>query len=314
MSSKPTKPTSHDQQQTQMQEDEVFINALYQQLPPDEEQQPSEFLDKRVIKAAYQAVAPEPTKVGKRKITWFNSLATAASLTLVISLVVQQQNQILPSVDTSTNLVSNSQKDKQSSDDEMMIVEAVAAFSAAKPMMDNEITNDGYATTQHDKQMTIAQPITATKSTIKQQRALTKSLTPAPLTSIIMAVKNQSPKIENKSYQPAAKIQQISQTEFAAAKRSSPVKGATAQRLTIAQYQLYTVQNTQFSAENKLMWSLNNEQADSYYITIYLPDNNTASYRLAKTQFKLNVLSVKTHDRHILNKRIFSKIILKNDQ
>jgi hypothetical protein len=303
-----SKPTSHDHQQTQLQEDEAFINTLYQQFPADEDQQPSEFLDKRIIKAAYQAVAAEPTKTNKKKITWFHSLATAASLTLVISLVVQQQSHILPSVDTSTNLVSNGQKDKKISDNEIVTVEAVAAFSAAKPMMNNEITHDSYASTQYDKQMVIAQPMMAKKRMIKQQSAQAKSLAPTVIT-----LKNQSRKIDNKGVRPAAEIQKINQQEFAVAKRSPPVKVGTVQKLTIAQYQLYTVQNTQLSEEEKIMWSLINAQADSYYITIYLPDNNTVSYRLAKTQFKLNALLLNTNDKHIINKQMLSEIILTSE-
>jgi hypothetical protein len=308
-----SKLTSHDHQQTQLQEDEAFIKTLYQQFPADEDQQPSEFLDKRIIKAAYQAVAAEPTKTNKKKITWFHSLATAASLTLVISLVVQQQSHILPSVDTSTNLISNGQKDKQISDNEIMTVESVAAFSAAKPMMDNEITHDSYASTQYDKQMVIAQPMMAKKGMIKQQSAQAKSLAPTSLTSTVITLKNQSRKIEKKGVRPAAEIQKINQQEFAVAKRSPPVKVGTVQKLTIAQYQLYTVQNTQLSEEEKIMWSLINAQADSYYITIYLPDNNTVSYRLAKTQFKLNALLLNTQDKHIINKQMLSEIILTNE-
>ena len=282
-----SKPTSHDLQQTQLQEDEAFINTLYQQFPPDEDQQPSEFLDKRIIKAAYQAVTTEPSKTNKKKITWFHSLATAASLILVISLVFQQQNHILPSVDTSTNVVSNSQKDKQISDDEMMTDEAVVVLSAAEPMMEKQ-------------------------GMVIQQSALAKSSTPTSITSTVIAVKNKPRKIENKGYRSAAKMQMINQQKVAVSKRSPPVKGPIVQKLTLAQYQFYTVKNVELSVEKKIMWSLINEQADSYYITIYLADNNAANYRLAKTQFKLNALPVKTHDSRILNKQLFSEIILIN--
>ncbi|PKG84217.1 hypothetical protein CXF85_08925 [Colwellia sp. 75C3] len=277
MSSKLTKPTSH------LQEDEAFINTLYQQFPPDEDQQPSEFLDKRIIKAAYQAVATESAKTNKKKITWFHSLATAASLILVISLVFQQQNHILPSAETSTNVVSTSQKDKQMST-KMMADEAVAAFSAPEPMMEKQ-------------------------GVIVQQSALAKSLT-----STVIALKNQPRKIENKDYRQATEIQRLNQQKLAVSKRSPSVKGPVAQKFTLAQYQLYTVKNAQLSVENKIMWSLINEQADSYYITIYLPDNNTTNYLLAKTQFKLNALPVKNHDKRILNKQVFSEIILTNRQ
>jgi len=319
---KPAKPTGHDHQQTQLQEDEAFIDALYQQLPADKDQQPSDFLDKRIIKAAYQAVATEPTKINKRKITWFHFLATAASLTLVISLVVQQQSHILPPVDTSADLVSSSQKNKQSSDDEM-IVEAVEEFSVTKPMMENTSTNDSYAATQYDQQMAITQPvminsiapksISARQSMTTQQSALASPLAPTALTSIVTVVKNQPRKLEKKSYQSTAKIQQINQQAFAMTKRSSPVNAATVQKLTLAQYRIYREQDAQLSAENKLRWSLISEQTDSYYITIYLSDNNTASYRLAKTDFRLNTLPVKTHDKQTPNKQDFSEIILKNE-
>jgi len=336
-----SKPTDRD---NQLQEDEAFIDALYQQLPAEDEQQPSEFLDKRIITAAYQAVATKPTKINKRKITWFHSLATAASLTLVVSLVVQQQSHILPSADTGADLVSNSQKDYQSSDDEMMILETATALSAAMPVIDNESTNDSYATTQYDKQMTIAQPmmvkeiaeksivvngiadksIVAKQSKInqrivKRQSASAEALMPAPLTSTPLtstevALKNQPYKIENKSYQSTARIQQKNLQDLAATKRPLSVNDSTANKLSVTQYQLYTVQNAQLSADKKLTWSLINEQTDSYYITIYLPDNNTRSYRLAKTHFKLNTLSVKAQDKHTLNKQLFSEIIVKNEQ
>ena len=169
----------------------------------------------------------------------------------------------------------------------MMTDEAVVVLSAAEPMMEKQ-------------------------GMVIQQSALAKSSTPTSITSTVIAVKNKPRKIENKGYRSAAKMQMINQQKVAVSKRSPPVKGPIVQKLTLAQYQFYTVKNVELSVEKKIMWSLINEQADSYYITIYLADNNAANYRLAKTQFKLNALPVKTHDSRILNKQLFSEIILIN--
>ena len=84
-------------------------DTLYTQANGQTSNQPSEILDKRIIKAAHRAInIKQPVKINKNsRFTWFNRLATAASFTLVVSLVVQQQGQILSPVNNTPALTSS---------------------------------------------------------------------------------------------------------------------------------------------------------------------------------------------------------------
>ena len=111
----------HKTEDQQLLEDEAFIDALYEQLDQDKRNQdsPSEILDKRIILAAHQAVNNEHmiekpsanssdtmgkisdnTRTSQQRAynfkLWSKTIATAASLILVVSLVIQQPFHILP--------------------------------------------------------------------------------------------------------------------------------------------------------------------------------------------------------------------------
>jgi len=83
-------------------QDEAFIDSLYAELKAENEQ-PSELLDQRIISAAKKAISTKPqqktqssTKVKSTinkiqiKPVWYVSLASAASVFLVVSLVINQ--------------------------------------------------------------------------------------------------------------------------------------------------------------------------------------------------------------------------------
>jgi len=94
--------------------DEAFMNALYTRVDNAEvDEQPSDELDQRILAAAHKAVAHSPVErrpeaialssvknIKRKKLsTWYVSLASAASLVLVVSLVVNQNDKEIISID-----------------------------------------------------------------------------------------------------------------------------------------------------------------------------------------------------------------------
>lgn len=103
------KYTENDEKKTQtstlqQKNDEAFINELYDEVSEEKQSQPSELLDQRIISAAHKAVNVSNKAKSNRNLKWYSSLATAASLTLVISLVVSQQSNILSNEQTENML------------------------------------------------------------------------------------------------------------------------------------------------------------------------------------------------------------------
>lgn len=84
----------HQIQDNQLNDDEAFIQSLYDELAtqkPSKDEQPSKAMDEKILAAAHRSVGPS-TKLVNTKRAWYVPVASAASVILVVSLFFNQLN------------------------------------------------------------------------------------------------------------------------------------------------------------------------------------------------------------------------------
>ncbi len=275
-----------DKSTLQQQSDEAFINHLYDEVSQNQQSQPSELLDKRILSAAHKAINKSNKPDKKSHVTWYSTLATAASLTLVVSLVVLQQANILPNeqVDSiqikdaafkkSTNAVS----DLESFTDQEIMAEQVdyqeePSYSAISRQVASSVVKDRKVPSS-EKNLRAMQ--------YKKQSQLAKQKTVVPM----MALSQVKVKVK-----PLAETGQIQENDL------------TIRYLSIKQFQQYTLSNKTLNVKNQWLWSLHSESDMEYVINIFQENQRPLQYRLDRNIFKII-------DSHQINSK---KISLRNN-
>ncbi len=265
MSTKPTPPN----ELKQLQDDEAFINALYQGVEQSDEPKTSEILDKRIIAAAHKAVSEQPKKKKGKKLTWVHTLATAASLTLVVTLVFNQQSNILPPIEQSFELADESLKEgiKQASPNDLEMMQAVPP---------SKVTQD---TAPKPKLMTYARKEASLSEKKKQQMStqLAQIKSERRDKAAILAVATQSRSDEAET---SIKTKALALAE--------PLETSVHKKLTTEKLLNYIALNTQLNTEKKYYWSLQSEQNDYFTILIFSSDSKPVYYHLPKADFVID--------------------------
>jgi len=269
----------------QQQSDEAFINQLYDEVSQGQQNQPSELLDQRILSAAHKVINKSKTPDKKSHITWYSSLATAASLTLVVSLVVLQQANILSNeqadsmqvkdveIQKPINLVNNTESfAEQEIVPEIVHFQERASFSSVTNSIADkakEAPNKGVMRTmQYEKQNQLATKI---------------------LAKPIMASSPKTIQLLEKSEQPV-------KTEIMA--------------LSTEQLQQYLQSNKALKTQNQWRWSLNSENDVEYIIDIFNKDQQPLQYRLDKRIFKILDIPEQNLTKRPLNSRPLSNITI----
>jgi len=270
---------------TEQQSDEAFINQLYDEVSQGQQNQPSELLDQRILSAAHKAINKSNTPGKKSHVTWYSSLATAASLTLVVSLVVLQQANILPNeqaestqvkdveIQKAINLVNNTESfAEQEIVPEIMHFQERASFSS--------VTNSIADKTKE----TPNKGVMRTMQYEKQNQLATKTLAKPIMAS--------SPK----TIQLLEKSEQRVKTEIMA--------------LSTEQLQQYLQSNKALKTQNQWRWSLHSENDVEYIIDIFNKDQQPLQYRLDKRIFKILDIPEQNLTKRPLNSRPLSNITI----
>jgi hypothetical protein len=274
------KNTDNNSKQTQelmlqQQSDEAFMNELYDEVSQEDQSQPSELLDQRIISAAHKALTKSTKPKSKSHVTWYSSLATAASITLVISLVVLQQSNILPNEQAGImplEEVITEQVDFQEQD----------RYSAMSSQMENSLAKNARLAAnektvraiQFDKQTQLA-----------KQKPAKKAIYLSPLNSLTFEKTEQNIAQEDK---------------------------AEIIDLSIKQLQQYILSNKTLNAENQWFWSFHSENDMEYIIDIFQKNQQPSQYRLTKHTFKIIGKSQGNFKKVVLKNQVLSKITILN--
>ena len=327
----------------QLHDDEAFIDSLYEEVGSGKlnQAEPSEILDKRIINAAQQAISPQ-SKVKKKpvRLTWFSGLATAASLTLVVSLVVQQQGQILPPADYTVPVMN--------------------VQPSAAPLNNEQVNNEQTIVTEimsDERQENRGQPAVAqTKARLTRfnndaEKLITQSLTTAARSSTYTLNDGGLQQQKSKLQQDNASLQtkqssgviesifttppptRLSQQKVAKMGLSAPppqkqsaestIKAANKlgkedkkqhnfPPLSLAVFQQYLAQNKTLQLNKKMHWSLVAEQKSDYLITLYQTDKTAVRYRLNKGDFIILTSTLVEQEKSVTAKSPLSAIQLKD--
>jgi len=262
----------------QQQSDEAFINELYNEVSEEDQSQPSELLDQRIINAAHKAV--EKPKNSRSNLKWYSSLATAASLTLVISLVVLQQSNIVPN-EQANNMLKQGitlQKPMISSND----IESLADQEVVAEQMDYQ-AGASYSTKMVTKERMVRTTQYEKKAKLSKQKSSEPMIAASP---VFMAHSNQ--REESKTKEDKTEIIDLS----------------------IQQLQQYILLNENLNVEDQWVWSFESENDIEYIIDIFRDEEQYIQYRLDKAIFK--IIEIPSQDLTILplNRSILSKITI----
>jgi len=279
----------------QQQSDEAFINELYDEVSQEDQSQPSELLDKRIISAAHKAVNTSNKPIGNNNFIWYSKLATAASLTLVISLVVLQQDNIFPNERAEIMLEKEATLQKS-----IKKVPEQASFS------DKEIKA---AKVNFQDQMSDPLISTQMASPINEN---TKQVTNKSMTRT-MQYEKQTQRLKQKSAKrmvasspiSMALIEKVKQEEISEKKHEIIV-------LSIKQFQQYTLSNKSLANENQWFWSLSSESNIEYIIDISQNNQLAFRYRLDKAKFKINDASEQKETNFSLKNKALSRVVILN--
>ncbi|MFB0979369.1 MAG: hypothetical protein QMC62_00455 [Alteromonadaceae bacterium] len=302
----PNKRTDNNDRQThnatlQQQNDEAFINELYDAVSQESQSQPSELLDQRIINAAHKAVNTSNKPKGNNKFKWYSSLATAASLTLVISLVVLQQSNILPNEQANNMLKQGvvlqkpmaSTSDNESIADQEVVVEQIdyqaqVGYSA----MPSQVENASATTTKMSNTIKIAAEEKMVRATQYEKKAqLIKPQTAERMMAASPMIMTRFNKIEQgKAQEDRAEIIDLS----------------------IEQLKQYKRSNKALDTQNKWLWSFSSENHIEYIIHIFNDNHAPLEYRLDKNTFKVMGLSKRDLEKSPLNNIPLSKIMILN--
>lgn len=291
MSTKSTPPN----ELKQLQDDEAFINSLYQEIDQSDESSSSEMLDKRIISAAHKAVSDKAKQKKNKKFTWYHTLATAASLTLVVTLVFHQQSNVLPPIEQSYELADESIKESSEllgkNDTEMMRAAPTATISAD--------------TVPQAKLMTYARKNAAGEKKERQVNTqLTQIKSAQPKGVVNQEVALYAAKPQNRSIN-SIELKQENTLSLAL----SDSEQVTSVKLLTHQMLLnYKKLNSQLINNEKYYWSLRSEQNNDYNIMIFSKESGSLSYRLPKVDFTIDK-EVTIDDKQIALDKITIKAV-----
>jgi len=286
----------------QQQSDEAFINQLYDDVSQEHQSQPSELLDKRILSAAHKAINKSNNPDKKSHVTWYSTLATAASLTLVVSLVVLQQDNILPNEQADRiqvkdvtfkkpiNAVSakesiNPTSVKESFVDQEVMAEQIdykaePSYSALSGQMESSVATDG-------KVAVSERTLRATQYKKQSNSAKQKNI------AQMMAL---PPVINNN-------ITEIGQAQE---------KDLAIRYLSIKQFQQYTLSNKTLHANNQWLWSLKSENDMEYIINVFQGEQQSLAFRLGKDNFKVINAHQDTSKILSLKNKSLPKVVILN--
>jgi hypothetical protein len=302
----PNKRTDNNDIQThnatlQQQNDEAFINELYDEVSQESQSQPSELLDQRIIRAAHEAINKSNKSVKNKNVKWYSTLATAASLTLVISLVVLQQSNILPNEQANNMLKQGvvlqkpmaSTSDNKSIADQEVVVEQIdyqaqESYSAMPSQVENSIAT----TTKISNTIKVAAERKMVRATQYEKKTqLIKQKTAEHMMAASPMIMPRFNKIEqDKAQEDRAEIMDLS----------------------IEQLKQYTHSNKTLYSENQWLWSLQSENHIEYIIDIFNDNHEPLEYRLDKNTFKVMGLSKGDIEKSPLDNIPLSKIMILN--
>ena len=252
------------------QSDEAFINGLYNEVSQEDHSHPSELLDQRIISAAHKAVNTPNKAKSNRNSKWYSSLATAASLTLVISLVVLQKGNILPDEQalipiekgmTLQRTIKPTNDSEYFVDQEIETEEINFQPSSNSPTISSKmaspITNNVKAAAKEK----IARAIqTKKQAQLSKQKSAERIMIAPPVSHVLLTELSPS-------------------TEFHKEHEVIP--------LSIKQFQQYILSNNNLTAERQWLWALSSENDMAYMISIYQKKLQPLQYRLDKSIYKI---------------------------
>jgi len=277
----------------QQQNDEAFINQLYDQVSQEQQIQPSELLDKRILNAAHKAINNSNKPNKKSHIAWYSTLATAASLTLVVSLVVLQQGNILPNEQTDT---------LQKTD--IVLEEGINATSDLESTSPQDVMTEHFDYQKKPGYSAISEQVAS--STIKKKQRATNERTLSA-----MQYKKQSKLVKQKN------VAQMMALPPAANNLSAEIgitqeKELSIRLLSIKQFQQYASSNKTLNFQNQWFWSLLSENDMEYIINIYQNKQPPIQYRLDKLSFKIIGIQPSDSEKLLLKNKALSKILILN--
>ncbi|NQZ86725.1 MAG: hypothetical protein HRT54_04000 [Colwellia sp.] len=252
------------------QSDEDFINELYNEVSEVNQSQPSDILDQRIISAAHKAVNKTNKQKENNNLKWYSSLATAASLTLVISLVVLQQSNILPNEQANEKLKNGIALQKTmapiSNNDafveqevvaEQIDYQAPASYSTIPSQMANSIANKTKVAT---KETMVRAMQYEQKTQLTEQKTAKRMIASPP---VIM--------------------QNFKRTEQAKAQEDK----VEIMNLSIKQLEQYQRSNKTLDSKSQWLWSFSSENDIEYIIDIFQEKKKPLQYRLDKSLFNI---------------------------
>jgi len=277
----------------QQQSDEDFINELYNEMSEENQSQPSVILDQRIISAAHKAVDKTNKSKDNSNLKWYSSLATAASLTLVISLVVLQQSNILPNKQanerlkqgivlqkTMTPISNNDSFVDQEVVAEQIDYQAPASYSAIQSQMANSIA---YKSKVATKEVIVHAMQYEQKTQLTEQKSAKRMIASPP---VIM--------------------QNFKRTEQANTQEDK----VEIMNLSIKQFEQYQRSNKNSDSRSQWLWSFSSENDIEYIIDIFQNDQQPLQYRLDRAMFKIIEIPNQALTNLPLNNRALSRITI----
>jgi len=331
----------HDIDEQQLLDDEAFINSLYEEVQLEESNQqssiqhstsqPSEMLNKRIINAAHHAVKVENTTTNTQKtsrFTWVSGLASAASLTLVISLVVRQQGEILPPAESAIPMSASQPlaaplSTIQADDEEMFTAKrSESSVLLASEQVQNRLTALKSKAKRSNNKPLISTTSLSSKvevnvsadekkgsgmqgyklealqaSSAYQENQISEKL------EITSKTQKKVLKASNSNRQKAEKMSLISpaqQSIHLATPKSAPIDFKI---LTVELFKRYLAENTNLNDDEKYSWSFISEQKTNYQIKLQQTGKAHIYYQLDKALFSIKGLALHhfaTEDGHQL--------------
>jgi len=281
----------------QQQSDEAFIHALYDEISEEHQQgQPSEILDQRILSAAHEAIDPRRAStskpIRKSKFTWYSSLATAASLMLVVSLVLTQQG----------NILLNDQSELMPEDNVSLPKESTEKFDYSVLANQEVLTEKSNFRTKANYSAKSKDLPTYPKATL---RAITKEKT-AQQARYTRESKKKS--VQQLMAAAPDNVQFIAKKELEL-KTEQEIKVII---LTTEQFQQYTKLNKGLATEQQWFWSIQSVNNEEYIIDIFQKNQIALRYSLNKTIFNIIDPTSNNSKRSSRTKQALSKITILN--
>jgi hypothetical protein len=287
----------------QQQSDEAFMNELYNEVALEDHSHPSELLDQRIISAAHKATQQTKTKKEKSKITWYSSLATAASLTLVISLVVLQQSNILPNEQANIMLKKGIilQKDIPSANDN----DSFADREVVAEQIDFK-DKASYSAISSELNSPVVSPTARTVTNITKVASAEKVVRAAQYKKQTVLAKQKA--AERVIHLPPASMQFIEKIELNnSIKDERPIT-----KLSIKQFQQYIFSNKTLGSKYQWLWSLHSENDMVLIIDIFQNNQQPLRYRLTKDTYQIIDVPTDNLKKLPFKNRELSEVIILN--